>query len=120
MTEAGFTGGDNLAMKMPSHLYEACVAFYRDTIGLTLLESDETHTSFHFGALKLWIDKRDDLSQAEIWLELFTDDTKTAALRLDQAGVQRRDEIEPLPECFDGFWIANPAGIIHLVTTEHD
>jgi hypothetical protein len=28
----------------------------------------------------------------------------------------RRDEIEPLPDGFKGFWIANPANIIHLVT----
>lgn len=120
MTEAEFTGGGNLAMKMPAHLYEACVTFYGDAIGLPVLQSGDRHTCFQFGAMKLWLDKRDDLSQAEIWLELYTGDTKTAALRLDQPGVQRRDEIEPLPDDFDGFWIANPAGIIHLVTTEHD
>jgi hypothetical protein len=31
------------------------------------------------------------------------------------AGVVRRDEIEPLGEAFDGFWISNPAGVINLV-----
>jgi len=27
----------------------------------------------------------------------------------------RCNEIEPLPEGFRGFWIADPAGIVHLV-----
>jgi hypothetical protein len=32
--------------------------------------------------------------------------------------VVRRDEIEPLPEGFKGFWISNPANIIHLISQE--
>jgi hypothetical protein len=49
------------------------------------------------------------------WLEVVTDDVVTAASHFAGWGVVRRDEIEKLPEGFNGFWIANPAGIIHLV-----
>jgi hypothetical protein len=30
--------------------------------------------------------------------------------------IARRDEIEPLPEGFEGFWIASPASIIQIVS----
>jgi hypothetical protein len=30
----------------------------------------------------------------------------------------RCDQIEPLPEGFEGFWIANPAAIAHLVAKD--
>ncbi|MGD9900675.1 MAG: hypothetical protein AB7T22_16240 [Calditrichaceae bacterium] len=60
----------------------------------------------------------DDLQQAEVWLEIRTDDVKTAAGYLKSHNVQRRDEVETLPEGFDGFWISNPAGIIHLVCND--
>ena len=66
----------------------------------------------------MWVDKVDGLSRAEVWLELNTDDIKGAADHLGSAGVVRRDEIEKLPEGFEGFWIQNPASIIHLVTKE--
>ncbi|MGH2617936.1 MAG: hypothetical protein ACRDJC_22130 [Thermomicrobiales bacterium] len=57
--DATFTGGRNIAMNVPPHLWEATVQFYR--------------------------------------------------------GVVRRDEIEPLPEGLEGFWISSPASIVHLV-----
>jgi hypothetical protein len=50
-------------------------------------------------------------------LELTTPDVQAAARRLESAGIVRRDEIEPLPEDFAGFWIQNPASIIHIVAT---
>ncbi|MGH8490712.1 MAG: hypothetical protein ACREXS_18080 [Gammaproteobacteria bacterium] len=39
-----------------------------------------------------------------------------ASTHFKAAGVVRCDEIEPLPEGFDGFWISNPASIIHIVS----
>lgn len=53
-----------------------------------------------------------------MWLELTTDDLAGAEEYFRSAGVVRRDEIEKLPEGFEGFWIQNPASIIHLVTKE--
>jgi hypothetical protein len=118
-----FTGGRNIAMKVPPHLWEETVAFYRDTLHLTVIEIEPTvppSACFEFGASQLWIDRVDGLSQAEIWLELTTSDTQAAASQLESAGTVRRDEIESLPEDLEGFWIQNPASIIHLVVKETD
>ena len=32
----------------------------------------------------------------------------------------RRDEVEQLREDFDGFWISDPAGVIHLVVGDEE
>lgn len=55
------------------------------------------------------------LSQAEVWLELFTDDFNAAANHFGKAGIVRCDAIEPLGEGFRGGRITNPANIIHMV-----
>lgn len=70
---------------------------------------------FEFGPNQLWIDQVEGMSQAELWLELAASDVPAAAKHLANAGVVRCDEIEPLPEGYEGFWIASPAAIIHLV-----
>lgn len=109
--------GRNIAMKVPPHQFEATVGFYRDVVGLPYLEACSSKHSecFAFGSIKLWIDRVEHFSQAEIWLEIESDDTVAAARRLEAAGVVRCDEIERLPAMLDGFWITNPAGIVHLV-----
>jgi uncharacterized protein YndB with AHSA1/START domain len=118
--QAGFAGGRNIAMKVPSHLWEETVAFYRDVIGLPELENPFTagpHSAgFAFGATNLWIDRVDGFSQAEIWLELNAEDVRAADRHLKEAGVTRCDEIEPLPEGSPAFWISSPASVIHLVS----
>ena len=35
-----FSGGANIAIKCPSHTYEQMLAFYRDTLGLPLIEEE--------------------------------------------------------------------------------
>lgn len=55
------------------------------------------------------------MSQAEIWLEVVTNNTTEAAHVLEEAGIARCDEIENLGQGFEGYWISNPASIIHLV-----
>ncbi len=115
---ATFAGGRNIAMKVPPHLWDATVAFYRDVLGLAVVEHAPTvprSVCFAFGANRLWIDRVDAMSQAELWLELTTSDAPAAAAHLAAAGVARRDEIEPLPDGFAGFWVQNPASIIHIV-----
>jgi hypothetical protein len=117
MTE--FSGGRNIAMKVPPHQWDETVGFYRDVVGLEEIEHEPTtppSVCFAFGANQLWIDRVETVSHAELWLELNAGDVGAAAERLEQAGIPRRDEIEPLDESFEGFWIANPAGIIHLVS----
>jgi hypothetical protein len=108
-------GGINIAMKVPPHQYEATLAFYRDVIGLKPVEGKSPATGFELGPNRLWIDEAPGMSQAEVWLELFSDDFPSAAARLAKAGVVRCDAIEPMPEGFRGGWITNPANIVHMV-----
>jgi len=58
------------------------------------------------------------MSQAELWLEIVTDDTAEAADALAKANVVRCDDIENLGSTFDGFWVSSPAAIIHLVNAK--
>src|ERR1700754_3415148 len=107
-------GGVNIAMKVPAHQYDETVRFYRDTIGLEPVDKPP-HIGFHLGPHQLWIDRSEALSQAEVWLEFFTDDFAAAARHLEQAHVVRCDAIEPLGPDFRGGWISSPAQIIHMV-----
>ena len=109
-----FSGGANIAIKCPAHTYEQTVAFYRDT-WITADRTGSGRLHFPVGPNRLWIDRVPNLSHADIWLELETNDTEAAASYLKINGVARRDEVEPLREDFDGFWISDPAGVIHLV-----
>lgn len=121
--QSGFRPGRNIAMKVPVHEYERTVAFYRDVLGFEALADAGSSTEsarFAFDDKVLWIDRVPGLSQAEIWLEVVADDVEGAAARLQQAGCARRDEIEALPPDFEGFWVANPANIIHLVTASDE
>ncbi|MCT8998755.1 VOC family protein [Chelativorans intermedius] len=110
-----FEGGRNIAMKVPPHHFDATVRFYRDVLGLETIESLAPDIVFVFGANRLWIDRVPGMSQTEIWLEVATEDREAAAEHLAREGVSRRDEIEPLPEGFPGFWVAGPGDIIHLI-----
>lgn len=110
-----FTGGRNIAMKIPPHLWEATVRFYRDVVGLKEIKKHAPAVGFEFGANQLWIDRVPGLSQAEVWLELITNDVSAASDHLKSDGVVRCDEIEPLPEDLNAFWVSSPAAIIHLV-----
>lgn len=108
-------GGINIAMKVPTHQYEATVAFYRDTLGLEPITDKGSAIGFIHGPNRLWIDEVKGFSQAEVWLELFTPSFPEAARRLGAAGVVRNDAIEELGPGFRGGWFFNPAGIVHLV-----
>ncbi|MBC7945137.1 MAG: hypothetical protein H7X91_07745 [Burkholderiales bacterium] len=110
-----FSAGKNIALKIPPHQFAATVAFYRDVLGLQLVDEFAPAIVVEFGAIRLWIDRTPALSQAELWLEIETPDAERAAAYLDAQGVTRCDAIEGLPEGFDGLWIMNPAGIVHLV-----
>ena len=120
MATPSFRPGRNIAMKVPTHEYDATVAFYRDTLGLTPVEGSDSSVVFDFGGKNLWIDNVAALSQAEIWLEITTRDIEGASEVLSGAGVDRRDEIEPLPKSVDAFWISSPSSIIHLVSKEEE
>ncbi len=122
MSETGglFRGGPNIAIKTPPGDYIKTVMFYRDTLGLEVLSEGDGSVSFAFGAMRLWVDSVDAISQAEVWLEVVANNVPNAEDRLARDGVRRCDEIERLPLDFDGFWIANPAGIVHLVASPEE
>ena len=113
-----FRGGRNIALKVPPHQWDATVRFYRETLGLKELPEHKADVVFQFGHNHLWIDRVETVSQAELWLEVITDDVPAAAKHLKAAGVTRCDEIESLPEGMQAFWIASPSAIVHLVTDE--
>jgi catechol 2,3-dioxygenase-like lactoylglutathione lyase family enzyme len=110
-----FSGGANIAIKCPAHTYADTVAFYRDTLGLPLIEEEPDGCIFQFGPNRLWIDRVLNLSHPDIWLEIETNDTEAAAAFLKVHGVARRNEVEQLREDFNGFFISDPSGVIHLV-----
>ena len=112
-----FSGGGNIAVKTPAHLFDQMIAFYRDALGLAVEQRRDDSWAFRFGALKLWVDRVAALSQPEVWLEVqATDDASAAAADLKAHGVTRCDDVEALPDGFAGFWIAAPGGVVHLVT----
>lgn len=119
MTQAPplFAAGANIAMKVPAHLFDQMRAFYADTLGLQITEEGDS-LKVAFGAWTLWLDRSPAMTQPELWLELTTPDTAAAARHLADKGVVRCDEAERLYEGFDGFWIAAPGGMVHLVKSE--
>ena len=111
-----FKGGLNVAIKSPHHTYEQTIEFYQYVLGLPLLEKHEDSCVFQFGPVRLWLDRVANLSHLDIWLEVETSDVAAASSYLQDQGVARRDEVEALPDQFDGFWISSPSGVIHLVS----
>jgi catechol 2,3-dioxygenase-like lactoylglutathione lyase family enzyme len=118
--EVTFAAGRNIAMKVPPHLYEATILFYRSVLGLKEITKHPPSIGFEFGFNNLWIDCVAGISQAETWLEVVTNDIAAAANHLAAAGVVRCDEIEPLPQGFQAFWVSSPASIIHLVCKDSE
>ena len=119
-TKPTFTAGRNIAMKLPPHVYEATVQFYRDVLGLEEITKHAPAVGFVFGSNNLWLDRVVGLSQAETWLEIVTDDIDAAAKHLKAADVVRCDDIERLVPGFQAFWISSPASIIHLVCKDSE
>lgn len=120
-----FQGGFDIAMKLPKAQYDRTVAFYRDVLGMEVVEESGEGVdgavarsgSVQFGPVKLWLDRVDNYAQAQVWLELFTDDVELAARHLAEHGVHPQDELEPLPAGLAAHWITNPAGIPHILRT---
>ncbi len=119
-TRVKFAAGRNIAMKVPPHQYEATVSFYRDVLCLKEITKHAPSVGFEFGSNNLWIDKVPGMSQAETWFEIVTDDIAAASRHLEASGVVRCDEIEPLPQDFQAFWVSSPSSIIHLVCKDSE
>jgi catechol 2,3-dioxygenase-like lactoylglutathione lyase family enzyme len=110
-----FEAGPNLAMKLPERHFAQTVAFYRDILGLPVLSEGPDGALVQFGAMRLHLDRVPHQSQTDLWLEIRTRDAAAAARHLAAQGIRSCPEVEPLPDGFDGFWVAAPSGTIHLV-----
>ncbi len=115
MTEKQFSAGRNIAMKLPATVYDETIAFYQDVLGFTLERLDAATARTRFGGCRLWFDRVSELERGEVWLEISVEDYRAAADHLLAHGVAGDATIEPLAEDFRGFWIRNPAGLVHLV-----
>lgn len=116
-----FTGGTNIALKIPKHKYEETVQFYRDTLNLLVKEESisnptvsRTH-SVQFGPNTLWLDCVDNYTHSEMWLEINTTDVPAATQYLREKGITTKDEFEEIPS--DKHWITDPAGAVMIVST---
>lgn len=103
--------GRNIAIKVPQHKWADSVAFYRDRVGLPVTRELAASIGFDFNGFTLWLDRVPHQSQADIWLELFSDDPGAA---LDHLQGPARDELEPL-DGVTGHWTSDPAGVVLLV-----
>ncbi len=116
MERPNFRPGKNIALKIPPCEFEKTLGFYRDVLGLRELGECGGSLGFDFDGKQIWLDCVETLSRAEIWLEIRADDEVAAAKYFEACGVIRCDAIEKLPADFEGFWIANAAGLVHLVS----
>ncbi|MFN3209672.1 MAG: hypothetical protein ACE369_11885 [Roseovarius sp.] len=105
------TPGRNIAIKVPAHLWDETVAFYRDRVGLTVSRVLEASVGFGFGDMTLWIDRVPHQSRGDVWLELFADAPGAALAAL---GSPQRDGLEPLTGV-TGHWTSDPAGTVILL-----
>ncbi|MEQ8858189.1 MAG: hypothetical protein RIC56_06040 [Pseudomonadales bacterium] len=112
---ASCRGGSNVAMKIPTHQFDAAVEAY-ERLGIPVLERTAACVTFEFGPMRLHLDRVTHLSQAEIWLEFIVADRNAAAGAVERAGFTRCDGVEALPAGFPGFWVTSPAAIVHLVS----
>ena len=117
-----FTGGVNIAVKIPKSKYEATVAFYRDTLGMDVQEKaiqnptiSRTHR-LSFGANILWLDCVDNYAHAEVWMELKTPNLEEATTHLAAHNIHPCDELERLPP--NAHWIQDPAGTVFVLNEE--
>lgn len=115
-----FSGGMNIAIKIPKSKYEQTVRFYREVLKLEVEEKPIDHPTISrthrvkFGPNIVWLDSVDNYTRAETWMELLTPDVDAATRYLRSNGVEPVDEIEKIPE--NMHWIQDPAGNVFILT----
>ena len=119
MTDLNFTGGINIALKIPKARYEQAVHFYKNVLKLETEErpiSNPTVLKTHrvvFGANILWLDCMRHATDSEVWLELNTSNVKIATQYLERNGTETCDELEEIPS--NMHWIRDPAGTVFIL-----
>ena len=119
-----FTGGVNIAVKIPKSRYEQTVHFYRDILGLNVEEQQIDHPTIkrshrlQFGNNVLWLDCIDNYTHSEVWLELRTENVGVAKDYLESQGVNTCDELEQVSGGMH--WIMDPAGTVLLLCPDNE
>ncbi len=119
-----FTGGLNIAIKVPRSKYEKTVAFYRDILKLPVVEKPITNPTVsrthevRFGSNIVWLDCVDNYTHSEVWLDLKTNDVNTATAFLQANGIETCDELEEIPETMH--WILDPAGTPFILNQQDE
>lgn len=119
-----FSGGINIAVKIPKSKYEQTVAFYRDILKLEITEKPITNKTISrthevkFGNNILWLDCVDNYTHSEVWLELRTPDVEKATGYLREQGIETCDELEEIPK--ENHWIMDPAGTVFILDKERN
>ncbi len=122
MSDLTFSGGINIAIKIPKSKYDQTVSFYKDILKLEVEEKPIEHPTISrthevkFGNNKVWLDCVDNYAHSEIWMELRTPDVEKATSYLKQKGIETCDEIEEIPE--GNHWIMDPAGTVFILDKE--
>jgi predicted enzyme related to lactoylglutathione lyase len=117
--ETRFTGGANIAIKVPRRKYEETIHFYKNILKLEVEEMPITHPTVSrthkvvFGGNTVWLDCVDNYAKPDIWLELNTRDVPEAIAHLNANGVSTCDELEQIPK--DSHWITDPAGTVFII-----
>lgn len=117
-----FSGGVNIAIKIPKSRYDQTVAFYKDVLKLIVEEKPITNPTVSrthevkFGPNIVWLDCVDNYTHSEVWLELKTDNVESATTYLKSKGIHPSDEIEEIPK--DMHWIMDPAGTVFILAKD--
>lgn len=119
MSKIRFDGGPNIAIKIPKSKYLETVTFYRNILKLEIEEQQINHPTVSkthkvkFGNNTLWLDRVDNYTHSETWLELITKDISNATAYLKSKGIETCDEIEEIPK--DKHLIMDPAGTVFVL-----
>lgn len=117
-----FSGGINIAVKIPKSKYEKTVSFYRDVLKMEVEEKpidNPTVSRSHkviFGDNTLWLDCVDNYTHSETWLELKTPNVDQATKYLKSEGLETCDELEEISD--NMHWIMDPAGTVFILNEE--
>lgn len=114
------SGGRNIALKIPDHLYLQTLRFYRDVLKLTPDVKQDGQVCFEFGETEpkstLWLDRTEATARPDVWLEIKTADLDATRAYLISEGLVVPEKLEKLPKGFPGFWVVDPAGLVLLVS----
>lgn len=110
-----FSGGQNIALRIPPQSFDDRLRFCRGPLWLWQLNDFLPSRVVEFESVPLWPDPVETITQTDVCLALRTPDTKNATAHPERSNMARCDAVESLPEGFDGFRISGPGNIVQPV-----